>query len=108
MAVVQTAASVEVVEVEQAKLALMEDRMSEVTVVMAYPIAFPGPLYTMPEAEAEAGMAMVQERAGMAVVEQVLRSALKHLQLEQMGLVVEVAVEVDPMRPVPVHAVDRV
>jgi hypothetical protein len=62
----------------------------------------------MAEAEAEAGMAMVQERAGMAVVEQVLRSALKHLQLEQMGLVVEVAVEVDPMRPGLVHAVDRV
>ena len=82
--------------------------MWEEKVVMAYPVALLILLYTMAEAEAEAGMAMVQERAGMAVVEQVLRSAVKHLQLEQMGLVVEVAVEVDPMRPVPVHAVDRV
>ncbi len=76
--------------------------------VMAYPVALLILLYTMAEAEAEAGMAMVQERAGLAVVEQVLRSALKHLQLEQMGLVVEVAVEVDTMRPGLVHAVDRV
>ena len=82
--------------------------MWEEKVVMAYPVALLILLYTMAEAEAEAGMAMVQERAGMAVVEQVLRSAVKHLQLEQMGLVVEVAVEVDPMRPGLVHAVGRV
>ena len=82
--------------------------MWEEKVVMAYPVALLILLYTMAEAEAEAGMAMVQERAGMAVVEQVLRSAVKHLQLEQMGLVVEVAVEVDPMWPGLVHAVGRV
>jgi hypothetical protein len=68
--------------------------MWEEKVVMAYPVALLILLYTMAEAEVEAGMVVVQERAGMAVVEQVLRSALKHLQLVQMGLAVEVAVEV--------------
>jgi hypothetical protein len=62
----------------------------------------------MPVVEELARMALLQERAGMAVVEQVFRSAHKHLPLEQMGLVVEVAAEEDPTRPGLVQLVDQV
>jgi hypothetical protein len=108
MAEVQLVAMVVVVEAELVKLVLTEDQTLEVMVVMVYPATFPVPLYTMPEAEAEAGMALLQERAGMAVVEQVFRSAHKHLPLEQMGLVVEVEAEEDTTRPGLAQLVDQV